>query len=166
MNESAGRLGTVNAGMVRTTAMVVSALFLPLSMAGSRLMIWSSAAVGIAFLLGVYVSVLAALISTIVLYRREQHSLLAPWRRTPYITGVGLLLALCLLPLATWPIVLSGVTLHFRFVILCLLGLNAAAAICVWFGRGWSRFGLTLVAYWVCFLWLFPFALRELRLGT
>jgi hypothetical protein len=50
---------------------------------------------------------------------------------------------------------------HLRLAVLCLLGVNAAAAILVWFGSGWSRLGLTVVAYWVCFLWVFPLALRE-----
>lgn len=160
MSESGAGLRTVNATRVRTTAMVVSALLVPLSIAGSGLILRSTA-ISVAFLLGVYVSVLAALFSTLVLYRSEQDSRLARWRRTPYMTGVGLLLALCLLPLATWPMALSGVTLHFRSTVLCLIGVNAAAAVLVWFGKGWSRLGLTVVAYWISFLWIFPLVLRE-----
>jgi hypothetical protein len=75
--------------------------------------------------------------------------------------GVKVLLALCLLPVATWSIVFSGIILHLRVAVLCLLGVNAAAVILLWFGSGWSRLGLTVVAYWVWFLWFFPFGLRE-----
>ena len=54
-----------------------------------------------------------------------------------------------------------GITVHLRVAVLCLLGVNAAAAILVWFGSGWTRLGLTVAAYWICFLWFFPLALRE-----
>lgn len=108
-----------------------------------------------------YASVLAAILSTFARYRRDQQSSLAQWHRALYITGVIVLFALCLLPLATWPIALSGTTLHLRVAVLCVLGVNAAAAILVWFGSGWSRLGLTVVAYWVCFLWFLPLAMRE-----
>lgn len=114
-----------------------------------------------AFLVALYVCVVSALLSTCALYRGELHSPLAEWRRTTYVVGVLLLLGLCLLPIATWAIALSGVTLHLRSAVLCLVGVNTVAAILVWFGKGWSRLGLTVVAYWVCFLWLFPLALRE-----
>jgi hypothetical protein len=140
--------------------MATSALFVPVFMGGNRL-IWGSRFLSVSFLVVLYASVLSALFNTVACYRSEQQSSLARWRRTPFITGVVVLLALCLLPLATWPIVLSGVTLHLRVVVLCLLGVNAAAAILVWFGSGWSRLGLTVVAYWVWFLWFFPLALRE-----
>ena len=140
--------------------MAISALFVPVYVAGSRL-IWSSRFLSATFVVVLYASVLAALLSTFAYYRSDLQSSLAKWKRKPYITGVAVLLALCLLPLATWPIVLSGVTLHLRVAVLCLLGVNAAAAILVWFGSGWSRLGLTVVAYWVWFLWFFPLALRE-----
>jgi hypothetical protein len=133
-------------------------LFVPVFIAGNRL-IWGSRFLTISFLIVLYASVLAALFSTFARYRSDQQSPLSQWRRTPYITGVIVLLAFCLLPLATWPIVLSGVTLHLRVTVLCLLSLNLAAAILVWFGRGWSRLGLTVVAYWVCFLWFLPLVL-------
>jgi hypothetical protein len=150
----------VNARIVQIVAMATSALFVPVFIAGNRL-IWGSRFLSISFLVVLYASVLAALFSTFVRYRSDQQSSLAQWRRTPYITGVKVLLALCLLPVATWPIVLSGITLHLRVAILCSLGANAAAAILVWFGSGWSRLGLTVVAYWVWFLWFFPLGLRE-----
>jgi hypothetical protein len=142
--------------------MMASALFVPVYLAGSRL-IWSSGFLSTSFLLVLYASVLTTLFSTLACYRSDRQGSLAQWRRTPYITGVIVLLALCLLPLATWPIALSGVSLHLhlRVVVLCLLGLNAVAAILVWFGTGWLRLGMMVVAYWVCFLWLFPLALRE-----
>jgi hypothetical protein len=140
--------------------MATSALLVPVFAAGNRL-IWGSRFLGISFFVVLYASVLAALFSAFVCYRNDQQSSLAQWRRALYITGVKVLLALCLLPVATWPIVVSGITLHLRVAVLCLLGVNAAAAILLWFGSGWSRLGLTVVAYWVWFLWFFPFGLRE-----
>jgi len=150
----------MTARRVRIVAMTISALFVPVYFAGSRL-IWGSRFLGASFVVVLYASVLTALFGTFACYRGGQQNSLAQWRRTPYVTGVTVLLAFCLLPLATWPVALSGVTLHLRIAVLCLLGLNAAAGILVWFGSGWSRLGLTIVAYWVCFLWLFPLALRE-----
>jgi hypothetical protein len=160
MSESEGILETPNARRVRTAALMLSALFVPIFIVGSRLS-WTSTVVSFAFLLAVYASALTALFTTLVLCRNERHGPLARWRRTLYVTGVELLLALCLLPLATWPVALSGVALHLRSAVFCLVGVNVVAAIFVWFGRGWSRLGLTVVAYWICFLWLFPLALRE-----
>jgi hypothetical protein len=119
---------------VQIVAMAASALFVPFSFAGYRI-IWGSRLVGISSFVVLYASVIAALLSTFARYRSDQQSSLAQWRRAPYITGVIVLFALCLLPLATWPIALSGITLHLRVAVLCLLGMNAAAAILVWFGR-------------------------------
>lgn len=150
----------MKAKTVQTVAVATSALLVPISMGGNSL-IWGHRFLGVSFLVVLYASVLAVLLSTFVRYRSEQQSSLARWRRTLYITGMALLLALCSCPIATWPIAQSGVTLHLRPAVLCLLGVNAVAAILVWFGRGWSRLGLTLAAYWICFLWLFPLALRE-----
>jgi hypothetical protein len=150
----------VNARRVQIVAMATSALFVPVFIAGNRL-IWGSRFRGTSFFVVLYASVLATLFSTFACYRGDLQSSLPQWRRTLYITGVTVLLALCLLPVATWPMVLSGITLHLRVAVLCLLGVNAAAAILVWFGSGWSRLGLTVVAFWVCFLWFFPLALRE-----
>lgn len=131
----------------------------PIFTIGYRL-VWDSEFLGASLLVVLYACVLVALFSTFVRYRNEQWSSVARWRRMPYMAGVVVLLALCLLPLATWPIVLGGVTLHLRVAVLCLLGVNTAAAVLVWFGSGWSRLGLTLLAYWICFLWVFPLALR------
>jgi hypothetical protein len=150
----------MDARRVRLVAIATSTLFVPIYFAASRL-IWGSRFLGVSFVVVLYASVLAALLSTLTCYRSDQRSSLAPWRRTPHITGLTVLLALCLLPLATWPIMFSGVILHLRIAVFCLLGVNAAAAILVWFGSGWSRVGLTVVAYWICFLWVFPLALRQ-----
>jgi hypothetical protein len=157
MNESAANLGGVNARRVQTAALVISAAFVPLYIAGSSAC--GSTAVGVAFLLALYVDVLVALFTTVVLYRSERHKPFPQWRRVPYVTGIALLLALSVLPLATWPIAMSGITLHLRYAVFCMLGLNVLAAIVIWFGRGWSRLGLTVVAYWVLLLWLFPLAM-------
>jgi hypothetical protein len=140
--------------------MATSALLVPVFTAENRL-IWGSRSLGISFFVVLYASVLAALFSAFARYRNDQQSSLAPWRRALDIMGMKVLLALCLLPIATWSIVFSGITLHLRVAVLCLLGANAAAVILLWFGSGWSRLGLTVVAYWVWFLWFFPFGLRE-----
>jgi hypothetical protein len=140
--------------------MATSALLVPVFTAENRL-IWGSRSLGISFFVVLYASVLAALFSAFARYRKDQQSSLGPWRRALYIMGVKVLLALCLLPVATWSIVFSGIILHLRVAVLCLLGVNAAAVILLWFGSGWSRLGLTVVAYWVWFLWFFPFGLRE-----
>lgn len=139
--------------------MAISALFIPVFMAGNRL-IWESKFITASFVVVLYISVLAALLSTFARYRNDQRIPLDRWRRTTYITGVILLLVLSMLPLATWPIAFSGITLHLRVAFFCLFGLNATAAVLVWFGRGWSRLGLTVVAYWVFFLWAFPLGIR------
>ena len=139
--------------------MATVALFVPLFLVGDRL-IWRSTYVAAAFVMVVYAAVLAALLSTFGRYRAEQRITLAQWRRAPYVTGLLLLLAFSVLPLATWPIGFSGINLHLRNAVLCSLGLNVTAAILVWFGSGWHRLGLTVVAYWVSFLWLFPLAIR------
>lgn len=150
----------MSARRVQIVAMVTSALLVLVFTAGNRL-IWGSSFLGISFFVVLYASVLAALFSAFARYQNDQQSSLAQWRRALYIAGVKVLLALCLLPVATWPIVFSGITLHLRVAVLCLLGLNAVAAILLWFGSGWSRLGLTVVAYGVWFLWFFPFGLRE-----
>ena len=156
--------GRVNFRAVKTkrvqiVSMTTSALFLPFFILEGRL-IWSSKLVAASFLVVLYACVLTALLSTFLRYRAEQRTLLPHWRRMSYITGVLVLLVFSLLPLATWPIGLSGVTLHLRSTVLCLLAVNAVAAILVWFGRGWSRLGLTVVAYWVMFLWMIPLGMR------
>ena len=51
---------------------------------------------------------------------------------------------------------LSRTSRHPDYLFLCLFGTNVTAAILLWFGRGWSRLGLTIVAFWICFLWAFP----------
>lgn len=139
--------------------MTTLALLVPVFIAGSSL-IWEFKFTAASFIIVLFASVLVALFSTFARYRGDRQPSLAKWRRTPYITGVALLLALSLISLATWPIAFSGTTLHLRVAVFCLFGLNAAAAILVWFGRGWSRLGLTVVAYWVFFLWAFPLGIR------
>jgi hypothetical protein len=150
----------VKAKTLQTVAMVALALFVPIAI-GAGNWLSRSELVGISFLVALYACVVIALSTTVVRYRNEQRVSLAQWRRAPYTLGLVLLLTLCLCPFAAWPIALSGTDLHLRFAVLCLFGANVAAAILVWFGSGWSRLGLTVVAYWICFLWVFPLAMRE-----
>jgi hypothetical protein len=116
---------------------------------------------GVSFLVVLYACVVTAVISTFVRYQNEQRDSLAQWRRVPYVVGLVLLSALCLFPVATWPIALSGTHLNLRYAVLCLFGTNVAAVILIWFGSGWSRLGLTVVGYWICFLWAFPLAMGD-----
>jgi hypothetical protein len=150
----------VNAKRVQTIALATSALLLPVFSLGNKLL-WSSIFLATLFAVVLYASLLASLISSLVSHRSDHQSPLASWRLTAYKVGLTVLLMFCVLPLATWAIALSGTTLHLRFPILCLLGVNAGAAILVWFGSGWSRLGLTVVAFWVSFLSVFPLALRD-----
>jgi hypothetical protein len=144
----------VTAKNLQTGALTVLALFVPIAFTEDR---WlsQSKVLGIAFIAALYACVLIALICTLVRYRREQRGSLPSWRRTPYALGLVLLLVLCLCPLATWPLALSGTTHHLHYLFLYLFGANVAAAIFLWFGSGWSRLGLTVVAFWICFLWAF-----------
>lgn len=148
----------VIAKRVQTIALVTSALLLPVSIFGDRLL-WSSIPVTTLFAIVLYASLLASLISSLASYRSNHQSSLASWRLTAYKVGLIILLAFCALPLATWAIALSGAKPHLHLAILGLLGVNVGAAVLVWFGSGWSRLGLTVVAFWVCVLWVFPLAL-------
>jgi hypothetical protein len=97
----------VTATNLQTAAMTVSAVLIPVAFAGgnwiSRSNFW-----GILFVVVLYGSVLAAVVSTFVRYRKEQRSCLAKWRRIPYEIGLFLLLVLSLCPIATWTLALRG----------------------------------------------------------
>jgi hypothetical protein len=140
---------------LQTGALTVSAVFVPIAFAGENWLSHSNF-LGIAFFVVLYACVLISVSSTLVRYRRELRVSLASWRRTPYSVGLVLLLVLCLCPLATWSIGLSGTSHHPDYLFLCLFGANVTAAILLWFGSGWSRLALTVVAFWICFLWAFP----------
>jgi hypothetical protein len=145
---------------LQTGALTVSALFVPIAFAGERWLSHSNF-FGVAFFVVLYAGVLIAVSSTLVRYRREQRVSLASWRRTPYAFGLILLLLLCLCSLAIWFIALNGNALTGTshrpdYLFLCLFGANVIALILIWFGSGWSRVGLTVVAFWICFLWAFP----------
>jgi len=144
--------------------MMASTLLVPLAFLGGNRLDRSEFALP-AFLITAYVCVVVAVTSTFVRYRREQRTSLPSWRRIPYVIALGLLLALCLSPLVTWPLALSskytGGEYHAHanrpdFVFLGLFGANAAALMLIWFGRGWSRLGLAVVSCWILFLWAFP----------
>jgi hypothetical protein len=140
---------------LQTGALTVSALFIPIAFAGENWLSHSNFW-GISFFVVLYACVLIGVGSTLVRYRREQRVSLASWRRTPYRLGLILLALLSFCPLATWSIALSetGHRLHYLFP--CLFVANVAAAILLWFGSGWPRLGLTVIAFWICFLWAFP----------
>jgi hypothetical protein len=139
---------------LQTGALAVSALFVPIAIAEDNWLSHSNF-FGIGFFVALYASVLIALGSTFVRYQRERSSL-ASWRRTPYATGLVLLALLCLCPVATWSMALSRTSHHPDYLFLCLFGANVTAAILLWFGSGWSRLGLTVIAFWICVLWAFP----------
>lgn len=135
-------------------------VFIPVFAVLERLISWRWS--DVVFFATVHVVVLVGILSSILRYRRERNNPLPSWRRIPYATALVLLLTLALLPLATWPIAMSGAEargLHAAFMALVVLNLIAAALTC--FGRGWSRVGLVIASYWTLFLWIFPLALRE-----
>ncbi len=145
---------------VQVGAFVLAGVFIPLFAVLERLISWRWS--DVVFFATVHFVVLVGILSSILRYRRERNNPLPNWRRIPYATALGLLLTLCVLPLATWPIAMSGVEtrgLHAAFMALVVVNLIAAAMTC--FGRGWSRVGLAIVSYWTLFLWIFPLALRE-----
>jgi Co/Zn/Cd efflux system component len=146
---------SVKAKTLQTVAMAASVVFVPIAI-GAGNSLGRSELASACFLVALYACVVTAVSSTIVRYRNEQRGSLAQWRRIPYRAGLVLLLTLCLCPFATWHIAQSGVTLHLRSAYLGLFGANIAAVILVWFGSGWSRLGLTVVACWICFLWASP----------
>jgi len=149
-------LMAVKAKTFQTVAMAASVVFVPIAIGAGNWLLGRSELACVSFFLVLYACVVTAVSSTIVRYRNEQRGSLAQWRRVPYTVGLVLLTTLCLCPLATWPIARSGVTLHLRSPYLGLIGANIAAVILVWFGSGWSRLGLTVVAFWICFLWASP----------
>jgi len=140
---------------LQAAAFVISAVLIPVAFAREN---WISRSnlIGISFLVVLYAAVLTAVAATFARYRKEGRSSLAKWRRIPYEVSLYFLLILALCPIATWLTALNGATPHLRFVFLFLFGANAAAMILVWFGSGWSRLGLTIVGFWICFLWAFP----------
>ena len=122
----------------------------------------SSAAYGIAFVVLVYILMVLAIVTSLMRYVRVDRIILPHWRRTLYASSLAILVFLSLCPLASWPVALTTKPgLHLRPVILTCFGLQIAAAVLVWFGRGWQRIGLLVVNYWVLFLWLFPLSMRE-----
>ena len=142
---------------LQTSALALSALFTPIAFAVERRL----SQPGELFFIPLYACVFIGVGSTIVRYRREERFSLARWRRIPYALGLVLLLLLCVCSLAIWFIVLSGIALSGPshrpdYLFLCLFGANVIAPILLWFGSGWSRVGLTIVAFWICVLWAFP----------
>ena len=91
---------------LQTTAFVVLGLLIPLFGVAERFSSWKWS--DVAFFLAAYLVVLVGLISSIVRYRGKREDPLPSWRRIPYASSLFTLLVLCLLPLATWPIALSG----------------------------------------------------------
>ena len=145
---------------LQTSALTLAALFIPIGFAEEH-WVSQSTFLGITFFVALYACVFVAVVSTLVRYQRHQRFSLASWRRIPYVLGLTFLLLLCLCPLAIWPITLSGIapsgtSHHPDYLFLCLFGANVIAPILLWFGSGWSRLGLTVVAFWIFFLWAFP----------
>jgi hypothetical protein len=140
----------VTAKNLQTAALTVSTLFVPIAFAEERWLSQSKFSF-IAFVVALYACVLIALISTLIRFRREQRDSLPSWRRTPYALGLAILLALCSSPLATWLLALSK-THDPDYLFFCLFGANVTAAVLLWFGSGWSRLGLTVVAFWILVL--------------
>jgi len=139
--------------------MTSSALLIPLVFSAERWLM-ASKAVFITVVVLIYTAVITALGSTILRYRREHRTYLPRWRRIPYAVALWFLVLLCISPAITWTTVPSsdpGSGPSSRdYLFLTLIGMNATAAILIWFGRGWSRLGLLVVSFWILLLWAFP----------
>ena len=147
---------------LQTAAFVLSGLAFLLAFVGRDFLFRLARAFEL-FAGALYVCVLVAVVTTTMRYLREERGSLPVWRRLPYVIALCVLGGFCLLPLVTWPLALSGASrnLHFRPLIIALFGAHLTALILTWFGRGWSRLGLTVVNYWLLFLWCIPLALQE-----
>ena len=117
-----------------------------------------------AILIGAYICAVTAVAATFVRYHREHRASLPSWRRIPYALALALLAVLCLAPFVTAHLVFSGNYPSFpnsrhEPISSCLFWANVAAIVLIWFGSGWSRIGLTLVAFLLLLLWALPIAL-------
>ena len=144
---------------IQAAAMAVSTLLGPIGVLGDSWLVRHDVYEVLFFVL-LYCAVLISVVTTVIRYRREQRESLPTWRRIPYQTALTLLLLLCLSPLVTWPLGLSGKALpplrRPDPLFLSLFVPNVVAAILIWFGRGWARIGLVVVSFWIFFLWALP----------
>ena len=110
---------------LQTGAFVLAGVFIPVFAVLERLISWKWS--DVVFFATVHVVVLVGILTSIIRYRRERNSPLPNWRRILYATALVLLLTLVLLPLATWPIAMSGVStrgLHAVFMALVVVNLR------------------------------------------
>lgn len=124
---------------------------------------FQSKVVGISALVLGYLAALIAVGITWFRYRIEDRAFLPNWRRIPYALSLVLMVALSLSPLLTWLLVLSGKYPTFpgpasrhEPLFFILFGTNVSAMVLLWFGRGWSRLGLTALNFVLLLLWAFP----------
>ena len=144
---------------LQTSAMALSTLLGSIGVLGDRWLVRHDA-YDVLFFVSLYCAVVISIVATVIRYRREQREWLPTWRRIPYQTALTVLLLLCLSPLVTWPLALSGKApaplSRPDPLFLSLFVPNVVAAMLIWFGRGWSRIGLAVVSFWIFFLWGFP----------
>jgi hypothetical protein len=144
---------------LQAAAMALSTLFGPIGVLGDSWLVRHDVYEMLFFVL-LYCAVLISVVTTVIRYRREQRESLPAWRRIPYQTALTLLLLLCLAPLVTWPLALSGKAppplSRPDPLFLSLFVPNVVATMLIWFGRGWARIGLAVVSFWILFLWAFP----------
>jgi len=144
---------------IQTAAMAMATLLGPIGVLRDSWLVRHNVYENLFFVL-LYCAVLISVVTTVILYRREQRESLPAWRRIPYQTALTLLLLLCFSPLVTWPLAMSGKAPSPLSrpdpLFLSLFVPNVVAAVLIWFGRGWARIGLTVVSFWIFFLWGFP----------
>jgi len=151
----------MEAKKVQTASIILSGSLI--LMALSDIPPFQSKVMGISALVSGYLSALIAVGITWFRYRNEHRGFLPNWRRIPYALSLLLMVALSLSPLVTWPLVLSGKyptfpgpTSRHDPIFFILFGANVSAMVLLWFGRGWSRLGLTALNFVLLLLWAFP----------
>ena len=144
---------------IQAAAMGLSTLLGPIGVLGDSWLVRHDM-YDLVFFVLLYCAVVISVAATIIRYRSEQRESLPTWRRIPYQTALTVLLLLCLSPLVTWPLALSGKApaplSRPDPLFLSLFVPNVVAAMLIWFGRGWARIGLAVVSFWIFFLWGFP----------
>lgn len=144
---------------IQAVAMGSSTLLGPIGVLGDSWLVRHDV-YDVVFFVLLYCAVVISVAATVIRYRREQRESLPAWRRIPYQAALAILLLLCLSPLVTWPLALTGKApaplTRPDPLFLSLFVTNVVAAMLIWFGRGWARIGLTVVSFWIFFLWGFP----------
>ena len=144
---------------VQIASIILSGSLILVALSGIPL--YQSRVVGISALVLGHLAALIAIGITWFRYRIEDRALLPNWRRIPYALSLVLMVALSLSPLVTWQLALSGKyptfpgpTSRHDPIVVILFGANVSAMVLLWFGRGWSRLGLSALNFVLLLLWV------------